>query len=30
MAAELKKDTNWEREQISLFNKVADNYLLQP
>jgi len=30
MASELKKDTNWEREQVRLFNKIADNYLLQP
>jgi len=30
MAAELKKDTVWQQEQVMLFNKVADNYLLQP
>jgi glycerol-3-phosphate dehydrogenase len=30
IAAELKKDTVWQQEQVMLFNKVADNYLLQP
>lgn len=30
MAGELKKDAKWQQEQVTLFNALAANYLLQP
>ena len=30
MAAELKKNAQWQQEQVSMFHSVAANYILQP